>query len=143
MTDSDTTAFIRNTRRRRCRVNTYCRTMTDSDTVLAFRFGRISFTDGSACSHSHTIITPSICAITNCDTTVIFSLCADTIFNRCPQDISRHHNTCQHNGNRCNTYHFRKYNRQRGTFRHVLCSFCYNNIAALCAIPNHFKYSIH
>ena len=143
MTDSDTTALIRDARCRRCRVNGYCCTMTDCDTVLAFRFTRITNTDSCPCTHRHTIITASVCIITDSDTTVIFSLCTVTSCNRCPQGIRRHHNACQHNGNCCSTYHFREYNRQRGTFRHVLCSFCYNNIAALCAIPNHFKYSIH
>ena len=143
MTDGDTTALICNTWCCRSRVNTYCSTMTDSDTVLAFRFRWIIFTNSSVCTHSHTIVTASICSVTNRDTTVVFSCRSDTIFNRCPQGIRRHHNACQHNGNCCSTYHFREYNRQRGTFRHVFCCFCHNNIAALCAIPNHFKYSIH
>ena len=95
------------------------------------------------CTDSNRISTLSICAITNCDTTVIYSLCADTIFNRCPQSIGRNHNARQHNGNRCNSYHFRKYNRQRRPFRHVLCRFRYDYVTPLCTIPNYFKNSIH
>ena len=143
MTDGNTTALIRNARCRCRRVNGYFRTVTDGDTVLTFRFTRITNTDSCPCTHRHTVITASVCIITDSDTTVIFSLCTVTSCNRCPQDIRRHHNACQHNGNCCSTYHFRKYNRQRGTFRHVFCCFCHNDIAALCAIPNHFKYSIH
>ncbi|EQC64347.1 hypothetical protein HSIVP1_1318 [Veillonella parvula HSIVP1] len=113
MTDGNTTALICNTWCCCSRVNTYCSTMTDSDTVLAFRFGWIIFTNSSVCTHSHTIVTASICSFTYSNTAVIFCCRTSTSCNRCPQRIRRHHNACQHNGNCCSTYHFRKYNRQR------------------------------